>query len=320
MGFTNYPNGLMSQGMPLMNGVPYGPTSKTFFVSGAEGSDGNDGTTPKKALASVSKAHSLMRAGKNDVCFLMGNGQTSGTARETATITWSKDACHLVGVAAPGLVAQRARISTASGTTDVTPIITVSGDGCMFSGIHFFQDFATSATNVCMNVTGFRNVFLNCHIAGGGNATAAGNAGMRSLIVDSPGTEGENYFKGCTIGLDTIARGGAASAEIEFKSATNRNIFEDCLILARTTGNAHRLVTIGSAGISRWVIFKNCVFWEDTTGGGTTMTEMFDAPANCGGLILMQNCTVVGNKLESTNHGQVKMSQETDMKADSASI
>ena len=108
MGLTNFPNGIASFGVPMTGGVPFGPTSKTFFVSGAEGSDGNDGRTPRKALASVSKAHSLMRAGKNDVCFVMGNGQTSGTARETATITWSKDACHLVGVAAPGRVAQRA--------------------------------------------------------------------------------------------------------------------------------------------------------------------------------------------------------------------
>ncbi len=323
MGFTNYPHGLQSMGIPLMGGasVPFGPLSKTFFVHGANGSDGNDGRTPKKALAKVSKAHSLMTANSNDVCFVMANGANSGQVGETATITWSKDGTHLIGVAAPGLVAQRAKISPeGASVTDVTPVLTVSADGCMFSGLHFFQNWATSAANICVNVTGFRNVFLNCHIAGGGHATGAGHAGMRSLVVDSPGTEGENYFKGCTIGLDTIARGGAASAEIEFKSATNRNIFDDCIVLARTTGAAHRLVTIGAAGISRWVIFRNTIFWEDTTGGGTSMTEMMDVPANAGGLVFLQDCHVVGATLESTNHGQVQVSQETDMKADNAAI
>ena len=144
--------GITSFGAPVVPNMPFGPTSKVFFVSGAEGSDGNDGRTPKKALASVSKAHSLMTAGKNDTAFLIGNGQTSGTARETATITWSKDACHLIGVAAPGLVAQRARISPASGTADVTPIINITADGCMFSDIHLFQNFNTDAANVCMEV------------------------------------------------------------------------------------------------------------------------------------------------------------------------
>lgn len=323
MGFTNFPGGLTSMGIPLLGGgtVPFGPTSKVFFVSGAEGSDGHDGTTPKKAVASVSKAHSLCTSGKNDVVFVMGNGQTSGTARETATITWSKHSTHLVGVAAPGLVGQRARISMASGTSDVTPQLLVSGQGCMFSNLHLFQNFSTGAANVCVSITGYRNVFLNCHIAGGGSETGASHAGMRSLVVESAGTEGENYFKGCTIGLDTIHRGGAASAEIEFKNATNRNVFEDCLILARTTGSAHRLVHIGASGISRWVIFKNCVFLEETSDpGGTAMTEMMNVPTSAGGFVLCQNCVVVGTNFEAVNHGKLIVSQENDMKADSAAI
>ncbi len=310
MGFTNYPNGLISQGVPLMGGVPYGPTSKTFFVSGAEGSDGNDGTTPKKALASVGKAHSLMTTGKNDVCFVMGNGQTSGTARETATITWSKDACHLVGVAAPGVVAQRARISTASSTSAVTPIINITADGCLFSDLHFFQDFNTNAANVCMAITGERNVFNRCHIAGGGNATAAVHAGTRSLTI--AGTNGEHYFRDCTIGLDTIPRGTAASAEIEITGASTRNTFEDCLILSRTDGTSHDQLLIGTSGIDRWVIFKNCIFWNDTQGGGTKAAEHLNVVAAAGGIVLLEKTTTFGaTAIETVKHGSVFQSIES---------
>ena len=311
MGFTNYPNGLMSQGIPLMGGVPYGPTSKTFFVSGAEGSDGNDGRTPKKALASVGKAHSLMTAGKNDACFVMGNGQTSGTARETATITWSKDACHLIGVAAPGLVAQRARISTASSTSAVTPIINITGDGCLFSDLHFFQDFNTNAANVCMAITGERNVFLRCHIAGGGNATAAVHAGTRSLTI--AGGNGEHYFKDCVIGLDTIPRGTAASAEIEMTAATTRNTFEDCMILSRTDGTNHDSLLIGVGGIDRWVMFNNCVFWNDTQGGGTKQAEQLNVNVSAGGTVMLMNCVTFGaTAVQTTNNAATFISQETD--------
>ena len=308
MGFTNFPNGLMSQGIPLMGGVPYGPTSKAFFVSGAEGSDGNDGTTPKKAFASVSKAHSLMRAGKNDVCFLMGNGQTSGTARETATITWSKDACHLIGIAAPGVVAQRARISPASGTNDVTPIINITADGCLFSDTHFFQDFNTAAANVCMAITGERNVFVRTHIAGGGDATAAAHAGTRSLTIAGGG---EHYFVGCTIGLDTVARGTAASAEIEISGASTRNMFEECLILSRTDGTNHDQLLIGTGGIDRWVIFKNSIFWNDTQGGGTKAAEHLNVVAAAGGIVLLEKTTMFGaTAIETVKHGSVYQSIE----------
>lgn len=315
MPLTNYSNGVSSFGIPMTGGVPFGPTSKTFFISGAEGSDGNDGTTPKKAVASVSKAHSLMRAGKNDVAFLMGNGQTSGTARETATITWSKDACHLIGIAAPGVVAGRARVSPASGTSDVTPIINVTADGCLFSDIHFFQNFSTDAANVCMAITGERNVFVRCHIAGGGNATAAVNAGTRSLTI--AGGNGEHYFKDCTIGLDTIPAGTAASAEIEITAASPRNIFEDCTILRRTDGVNHDMLLIASGGIDRWLKFKNCVFWNDTVGGGTKQAEMLNVVLAAGGFVFLEGCSTFGaTAVETTKHGAVFISQEVDTVAD----
>ncbi len=323
MTFTNFPNGISSFGIPAMGGVPFGPTSKTFFVSGAEGSDGNDGRSPKRALATVAKAHSLMTSGKNDVCFVMGNGQLSGTAHVSSTITWSKHACHLIGVAAPGMVSQRARISPEAGSisgttvTDVTPVINITGDGCLFQGLHFFQNFSTAAANVCMAITGQRNVFLNCHIAGGGTETAADHAGMRSLTVAGDG--GENYWKDCVIGLDTTPRGGAASAEMEFTGATPRNMFEDCIILYRTDAAAHDGVLIGSNGINLWLIFKKCIFWNDVVSG-TNMDEHFNLTSP-GGYVLLEKCTVMkGTALETVASGFLFKSQEEDTLADVNSI
>ncbi len=308
---TNFTGTLQINGIPLPTGVPFGPTSKVFFVHGENGSDGNDGRTPKKALAKVSKAHSLMTSGKNDVCFVMGNGANSGQVGETATITWSKSACHLIGVAAPGVVAQRAKISPeGASVTDVTPVINITGSGCYFSDLHFFQNFATAAANVCMAITGQRNVFNRCHIAGGGNATAAAHAGTRSLTI--AGDNGEHYFKDCTIGLDTIPRGTAASAEIEITAASTRNTFEDCLILSRTDGANHDQLLIGSGGIDRWVIFKNCIFWNDTVGGGTKADEHLNVVAAAGGIVLLEKTTTFGaTVIETVKHGSVYQSIES---------
>ena len=316
MGLTNFPNGISSFGAPVTGNVPFGPTSKAFFVSGSVGLDGNDGRTPKKALATVSKAHSLMTAGKNDVCYVMGSGENSGQVGETATITWSKSACHLIGVAAPGVVAQRAKISPeGASVTDVTPVINITGSGCLFQDLHFFQNFATAAANVCMAMTGQRNVFNRCHIAGGGNATAAAHAGTRSLTI--AGEAGEHYFNNCTIGLDTIPRGTAASAEIEITGASTRNTFEDCLILSRSDGASHDMLKIGTSGIDRWVIFKNCIFWNDTQGGGTSIDEIFNVVAAAGGIVLLDKCTTFGGTaLETVKHGSVFISQEVDTVAD----
>lgn len=309
---THYQHGLSSYGVPVLSGgAPFGPDSKVFFVSGADGSDSYLGTSADKPFATISKAHTRMTANSNDVCYVMGNGENSGQVGQTSTITWSKSACHLIGVAAPGVVAQRAKISPeGASVTDVTPVINITGSGCYFSDVHFFQNFATNAANVCMAITGQRNVFNRCHIAGGGNATAAANAGTRSLTI--AGDNGEHYFKDCTIGLDTTPRGTAASAEIEITAASTRNYFEDCLILSRTDGANHDQLLIGSAGIDRWVIFKNCIFWNDTIGGGTAADEHFNVVANAGGIVLLEKTTTFGaTATESVKHGAVFQSIES---------
>ncbi len=112
MPFTNFPGGVSSLGMPVLpGGVPImGPQAKVFFVDGARGSNGHRGTDWRKPVATVTKALTLCTDKAGDVIVLMNDGNTSGTSRDTATITWSLDNTHLVGLCAPTNLSQRARI------------------------------------------------------------------------------------------------------------------------------------------------------------------------------------------------------------------
>src|SRR5260370_1350706 len=129
MPLTNFPNGLTSFGIPVLGGASIPFTGKYFFVDAVNGSDGNTGRSPSKALATVYKAHSLMTSGNNDVCYLIGSGSTAGTQRlslanaqsvdstaTTGTLNWTKNAAHLIGITAPSRVAQRARFAPPTGT------------------------------------------------------------------------------------------------------------------------------------------------------------------------------------------------------------
>ncbi len=109
MGLTHFPNGVSSFGHVMAgNGIPIGQgNGQSFFCDPANGSDGNLGTSPDKALASLSRAHTMMTAGQGDVVYLYSNGQASGSARQSATLTWSKDNTHIVGVCAPVHISQR---------------------------------------------------------------------------------------------------------------------------------------------------------------------------------------------------------------------
>lgn len=264
MGYTNFPNGVTSLGIPVLGGgLGMVMGGKHIFCNPANGADGNSGFEWDRPVATLGRALALATAGKNDVVYLVGTGQAAGSARLTAELDWNKDAVHLVGVAAPTAVAGRARIAPTSGTTLFTPMVTVSADGCIFSNIHMFHGFAAEATAIgCLNITGERNYFWNCHVAGIGHAEAGDQVASYSLKLTG---DGENTFDNCTIGLDTVAR-STTCAELEMVSAAARNTFKGCRFLSFADNTGALMVKIDAANdIDRWVLFDHCLFLNTGT-------------------------------------------------------
>ena len=308
MPLTNFPGGISSFGIPVLGGASIPFTGKYFFVDPVNGSDGNTGLKPSKALATLYKAYSKTTSGNNDVVFLIGNGASTGTARlskanailttataTTGTLTWANDATHLIGIAAPTLNS-RARIAPTS--TDTITLFgsgnffILSGNGCLFQNIAMFNGFATGgASEICMTVSGGRNAFVKCSFQGMGDSGSAATTTGRSLLVT--GSTGENTFIDCTIGLDTVPRSTGAS-EIEFASNSARNRFYNCSIETCSAAGADFWVKIGAVGIDRYVLFNNCTFTNPTASGATTLTTGFSVNASPGGIPLLQNCMAIG--------------------------
>jgi len=290
--FTNFSNGVASFGVPVIPGglIPFSRDSKVFFVDQLRGSDGHDGRTPKKALATLSKAHTLMTDNQNDVAVVIGSvsgtnpnasGGSSIAVRESATLAWSKDQCHILGLAS-NRISQR--VSVRSDGTDFTPLVQVTGDGCVFANIHAFHGYATDEAQVCWDDGGQRNSYYNVHFGGMGAQLAADNVGGRSLTITGSGL-GENYFKDCVIGLDSVTR-GAANSSLLLSGGSTRNIFEDCIFPAHTDDASPLFVTVGASGIDRFVLFKNCVF----NVMGTALTQAMSINNSAGGNVLLNNC------------------------------
>jgi hypothetical protein len=228
MALTNFPNGVSSFGVPVVGGIGGIPLTGTwYFCDYANGSDGNDGLSPETPLKTISRAHTLATAGNNDVVVIIGDGSTTATQRLEETLTWSKNATHLIGITAPVWEAQRARISTlTTATVNINPLMTVSASGCIFSNFSFFQGVGQSATDEqLINITGSRNYFGNVQF--GGIGAAAGAARDGSYVIQLSGG-GENTFEHCSIGLETIQR-SAANASVRVRSGAQRNTFVDCM-------------------------------------------------------------------------------------------
>lgn len=314
MSLTNFPSGLSSFGIPVLGGASLPFTGKYFFVDPANGSDGNKGDSPGKALGTLYEALSLCTSGNNDVIFLIGSGSTAATARlslanaqsvnsaaTSGTLVWNKNATHLIGITAPTGVAQRARLAPPTGTYTVTTFgsanfVTVSGSGCLFANFSLFHGFSTGGANqICWTDTGGRNYYDNVEFGGIADAGSAADAGSRSLKIGSAGS-GENTFHRCTIGLDTVTR-SVANASIEFAGGTPRNRFIEC-VLPFQTSNAGVLGILGTGAscMDRWQLFERCSFINNIKSTSTQMTVLASMTnAAPGGMLLIKDCTSIGS-------------------------
>lgn len=290
-----------------------GTTGNVYYCDPVNGLDTNNGQLPSVVplgggqgpVQSLLAGYNLLRSGFNDVLILIGNGTSSGSAR-IASFTWSKNAAHLLGVCAPSAVSQRARIATAltAGLVITANFFTVSGNGCLFANLSWFQGAGAGQTGIAaailMTVTGSRNVFSNCDLEGMGDLTAAGSSTSRNLLISGGGQE--NAFYHCNLGIDTVQR-TTANASIEMQGGSTRNTFEDCTFpIDSSDGDQFILYVAAAAGIDRYNLFKRCVFLNAIQSGSTAVAAVVSLPATVGGMIVMYDCMAVGfTKLGTTN-------------------
>lgn len=297
MTITNFPNGVSSFGIPMVGGfggIPLG--GNWYFCDYANGSNGNDGTldSPFKTIA---YAHELATAGNNDVIVIVGDGSTTASQRLEESLTWSKNATHLIGMTAPSMFAQRARITTlTTATTNINPLMTVSASGCLFANFSFFQGVGQASTDEqLILITGDRNAFVNVQFGGMGHANGAARAG--SYVIGLSGGD-ENLFQGCAIGLETVAR-SAANASVKLVAASQRNIFQDCVFQMYPTAATPLFVDANlSGGLNgSTMIFRRCSFQALLgAASGTQPSVTATVHASVNGTIYFDQCTTVAAK------------------------
>ncbi len=274
-------------GSTLTNCILAGSTGgfgNTFYVNATTGNDSQNDGSLALPFATLSQALSKCAANHGDTVFLMG------TVNLTATLSWNKNGVNLIGELAPSNNG-RSRIS-ATGATAFSPLVNVTGNGCAFVGIGTFHGGFTGATGsqVCWNDAGGRNYYKNCQLLGGGDATTAALAGMRSLPITGVG---ENLFEDCTFGLDTITRATNANATLEFLSGTVRNVFRKGIFQAWCTAAADTHVLVAAGGMDRYALFQACVFQNfGTTALNAVVSNAGGSPG--GNIILTPDCISIG--------------------------
>jgi hypothetical protein len=262
-----------------LGGVPVGDSLGTialgggqvFFVDSELGLDGNDGKSANHARKTFESAYSLMTTNKNDILVLIGRA-TAYTLSAVVDIT--KSYCHFVGATPPLGIGQRARI-TASSTADLGIMFTVSGNGNSFHNIQFNNESDASATTGTLYMTGDRNYFANCYIAGINASGPAAAAGSYCLSLDGAR---EFEFNNCVIGSTTYARG---AANYTLKMSGSDGTFRDCKIRKWDETAARAMVLFTSPSGSSWdTYFIDCIFYNFSMDNVNACTNVFDITAN----------------------------------------
>jgi hypothetical protein len=294
-----YPEEIKHELMAL--GLPRSKFSNVYIVDSTNGDDGNAGDRWELPLKTIAAAYAKCTANQHDVVLVVA-GASGNTL--SAALDWSKSYTHLVGLSAPTHAANRARIFQLATLEDASPLLTVSGDGCIFKNFYIFQGVDDADSLINVSVTGSRNYFENVHFAGGGHATMAIDGGA-SLKLDGGD---ENLFRNCTIGVDTIAS-GTGHVGILFDTDASRNVFEDCHVsmYAGHAGAAFVEVADGT-GIDRYTIFKKCLF-SNCNKANFEMTSGFVIPAiaaNRPARFLLMDCASYGaDKWDHSDRGVV---------------
>ena len=278
------------QSLIAMVNAVFGTPGQVWWVNPFTGNDGNDGLTPQTAFATLAQAHASAADGNNDVVYLVANSNTASqtTAYQNGTLVWSKNLLHLIGVNGGPLFSQRSRIAFNAAFAAAANLFTLSGNGCLIQNIEFFMGVASTLPTGCVSVTGQRNHFNKCHIAGMGNA-ANDISGAYSL--NFAGAQ-ENLFEDCTIGQDTIQLGAGTSNQVlnfaNSSPANTRNWFRGCrFMLDTSSATACLFVRGGGVGnLDRETVFEDCLFLNAIASGSTGLTHAM-AIATGGGVVIL---------------------------------
>jgi hypothetical protein len=213
--------------------------------------------------STLATAYAATTNDRNDIVILSPESH-----QLASSLTWSNYCTHLVGFAGKRPTQfQRARFGASA---DFTPVTTLSGWGCTWDNVRVAHGRGNAANLVGVNFSGHYNNWSRVHLYSPGSTTE-GDVGATMMSMSLAG--GNNYFEGCTLGLDTLQR-SAANSLININTSATNNVFKNCIFhMYQDASTPYFIWCASGSGVqNRWTFFDDCVFIAYSANWGTDLT------------------------------------------------
>jgi hypothetical protein len=262
-GFTNFPNGITSFGIPIMgDGIPvlFDRTQSNiyWYVDGKSGSDSNDGKTPQTPLDTIAAAITLANAAIDWAGTPWGPRHTIIIApgKYAENLTSLPYGCNMIGLGdAFDLNGERGVvIKPASGSpVDCTSVINMRIENICFESPDTSDVFEADNFN--------RNVIVNCVFTGLPGGTPTSTTAL-NIVKDMTGNRITNCVFQVTVDGIYIDTDNANSKQ------ASGNIIEYCYIRGCTSQGIY----FEANTVPSYTQINHCVIGD----GGTTLAMGLD--------------------------------------------
>jgi hypothetical protein len=241
-----------------MGGVPVGmevlqPQDTRWVYSSTSSQiykDLRKNADPTKLHSTLNLGEAAITSAQNEIVYLTPEQHSIATA-----ITWDGSYTHLIGMTKPSYFYSGV-YPEIKASANMSPMITVSGNGCYFANFTLNYGRGYSTNPVGLKVTGGGNTFEGIHFDGPQNATEA--ASQYSIMVWNQGDG--TVFKNCSFGCHWQSMTQGYLMQFGHGASAPTTVFEECIFLMNagaTTPYFMRIQPDTSTGI---LVFKGCQF------------------------------------------------------------
>lgn len=283
MGWTHFPKGVTSMGVPLPSNFFPQQGGKVKFVDGTNGSDVFSGDTPKKAYATIQKAVTEAKAGGIVYVFPknMGVDGDPGSYAETVIVPATHDRLAIIGISHGRTQCGLPQIKKGSGSTALLTLraqgvlvmnMGFNGAGSTGGGILLDSDGATKdAAGATILNCHFKN--CKCHATNGslGGAVYWGSNGACWQVL----IKGNRFYKNVA---DIVLVGTGVSVPQDV-------VIEDNIFSGPAASVDINLFLKGGGSGMDGVIIRNNSFTCFPALGGGTNTKSLDLTGCIGSLV-----------------------------------